>query len=268
MALTDFRQKMRATFAATLPDEDAALRRIADRRAARVGTGRIATPTVKRVPAGFAGISLPLQLGLGFAGIVLVFVVLRSWHLPQESVPIEPSLARDLESAPRPKPVPEELETASPFDADADTDNRALEAKKAPMPSRPALKSTQGSNAVSGADPPNDKATSQADVNARWARVTDAMRKQDWTTAKTALEPLIASTDPETKDGARLVRIRLELGATAGTLSSSLLAELSDLATAGSTSSIRASARRLLESLPNDSTKREVEHRELPSKVD
>jgi hypothetical protein len=184
------------------------------------------------------------------------------WSLSDErAVPIGPSLAKDLEfghpRVPRASPSSPQSDDALLLQDDAarndathDDGSRgesipALPAREASSPSKRTAEEREA--AVAEAPPPG------IDDTARWARVTEAMRKHDWAAAQTALRPLAESQDAETRDGARLVQIRLELGASGGgAVDPRWLADLRALASKGSTSSIRASARRLLETLEGD----------------
>ncbi len=87
------------------------------------------------------------------------------------------------------------------------------------------------------------------EISASWERVAGALREGDDSKARQEVDGLVQSDDAETRDSARLIQLRIELGsATAGTIPATLaqraLAE--SLAEHGATASIRASARRLL----------------------
>jgi hypothetical protein len=174
--------------------------------------------------------------GVLAALLVTVAVAYGPWWTRAEtdSVAIGPSLTRDLE-----------LRSRAPRTADAPDSEQK---KEAPVPAPPEARLSQKSLPAARAPSAPQPAVAPSDTDARWARVTEAMRKRDWEAAKLALAPLSTSLDPETKDSARLVRIRLELSASGNqALDPTWQAELSELATSGATSSIRASARRLLE---------------------
>jgi len=248
MASTDLGQRMRDALEATLPDEEVALRRVARQRAlrlartgnARTGTARSDTARSQKTRAVVGGV-------LGAALLAFGVVVGPWWTRAEtESATIGPSLARDLELRSR---TARTADARTSQEEPPDTTKATDEAGKTPVPARsaarPGDKRLPAARAALAPSPDNPS----ADPDARWARVTEAMRKGDLEGAKLALAPLSESHDPETKDSARLLRIRLELGTSENqTLDPRWQAELAELARSGSTSSIRASARRLLES--------------------
>jgi hypothetical protein len=177
---------------------------------------------------------------------------------------IGPSLAQDLERAPKSKQE-QLVPTPDPAPTNGDDESRTGPATaSASLPARAHVRH-QGPTQLH-TDIPVPAVPTQADTDAGWARVTEAMRKRDWEAAKIALEPLTNSVDEETRDGARLVRIRLELGAAQGAPPDQRwLTDLAELAASGSTSSIRASARRLLEELRVSQAKPVEPSPDLPS---
>jgi len=252
MASTDLGQKMRDTLEATLPDAEVAVRRVARQRALRLA--RSHTSRHKAHASGWlpniagrniAGRKSAVVGGLLAAALVVGALAYGPWSTQTESVTIGPSLAHDLKVRPR---TSRTADARASEQKRADTKQAKGERGRSPVPApseaRPHDRSLPAARALAPSP-----ATAPGDADARWARVTEAMRKGDWEAAKVALAPLSASGDPETKDSARLLRIRLELGTSENqTLEPKWEAELSELARSGSTSSIRASARRLLES--------------------
>jgi hypothetical protein len=249
MAATDLGQKMRDALEATLPDAEVAVRRVARQRALRLA--RSHTSRDKAHAAGWrpstAARKSAVVGGLLAAALVAGTLAYGSWwtRAETESVTIGPSLARDLELRSRTSRTADARASEQKLsDAKQATDEGGLRLVPAPSEARPSERSLPAARGLLAPSP----ATATGDADARWARVTEAMRKGDWEAAKLALAPLSASGDPETKDSARLLRIRLELGTSENqTLEPRWEAELSELARSGSTSSIRASARRLLE---------------------
>lgn len=82
----------------------------------------------------------------------------------------------------------------------------------------------------------------------RWEEVARAMKEGDEERAHDLIVQLRGSSDAETRDNARLADVQMSLEVRDGlrTLSPNKLATLKDLRATGATSSIRASARRLL----------------------
>lgn len=242
---TELSRKMRATFDAVLPSDDVVLRRIVARRAER-------SEQLQTVRTSLWHAFWRHRAGLGacFAGVAMALALLTWWSIGErDHVSIGPSLTRDLELAPRSKK--ERLPPLEPTKADDELHAEPVTTSRPARADVTRQAQTQLRTDVVAPSPP-----AQAETNARWARVTESMRKRDWEAAKIALEPLTNSPDAETRDGARLVRVRLELGRAQGASPDQRwLADLADLATSGSTSSIRASARRLLEALRTDPAK-------------
>lgn len=248
MTSTDLGQRMRDALEATRPDEEVVLRRVARQRAlrlaragtARSGTARTGTARSQKTRAVVGGV---------LAAVLLAFaVVYGPWwtQAETESATIGPSLARDLELHSR---TPRTADARASREEPPDTTKSIDEAGKTPVPARSEARPREKNLPAARAPLPPAPTVASADPDARWAGVTEAMRKGDWEAAKVGLASLSASDDPETKDSARLLRIRLELRTSANqTLEPRWQAELSELARSGSTSSIRASARRLLES--------------------
>lgn len=135
---------------------------------------------------------------------------------------------------------------ASPSE-DANTVEAAV-AVEAAAPSKPARASTRISDATSFQRSSEAPATPD-EIRASWERVAHALQKGDDAKAHEEARSLAQSTDPQTRDGARLVQLRIELGGeVAGTITATAaqraLAE--ELTHSGATPSIRASSRRLL----------------------
>jgi len=230
---TDLSQKMRATFEAAIPGEDAVVRRVTAQRALRAAPQRSSFPrTAAPTPAPWTW-----QPGLAWAaaGLAVALGLFLLWPaLQPERVPIGPSLTRDLASQGKAKKLDDEGAGRAP------TNEPTASAPPSAVSDGRKDSAPKGERAAAVPTPES--------ADARWAHVTAAMRKQDWKAAELALAPLIESADPETRDGARLVRVRLQLRtAPEAARDPKWREELSDLARSGSTSSIRASARRLLE---------------------
>jgi len=251
MTPTDLSARMRATFEAALPSDDAAVRRVAAQRAQRVAAQSSSVPRAGEARARALWARQPM-LAFACAGVVVGLGLLLLWPVLQpEPVAIGPSLTRDLAAQGKDQ---EQKTTKAAREPERASTERAVADKAATGTARSPRPEGRKDAALLGKSAPEAPAADSTD--ARWAHVSAAMRKQDWAGAELALEPLIQSTDPETRDGARLVRIRLQLRkATTAGRDPIWLEELSDLATSGSTSSIRASARRLLDTSLGTSTK-------------
>jgi len=221
MRSTEIGAKMREAFETTLPSDPAIVGRY---DLARL---RTAPREMQRRRAGAIGAGVLLAA----AGVLFVWFLSR-----HDSVRIGPSLQRDLEARRDPGQTDSAREPV-----------RALPPSLAgEAPGRLAPKPDLPSPASTDVPPGRDSAP----IESQWALVTDAMRQRDWPAAQEALAPLLASSDRETRDSARLVRVRLELGAASNQESkAALMVELEELIEAGSTASIRASARRLHKSL-------------------
>lgn len=253
MASTDLGQKMRDALEATLPDAEVAVRRVARQRALRLAQNQ-ASPPQKHASGWLSGLTARVMVGGVSAGALLVCVVAYGpWWTEAESVSVEPSLERDLELLPRMSHAPDAAPNEqTPLDIREQTalDIRKATAREAKAPAHAPSEGPATEQRPAAARTPTTPlaAIASGDTDARWARVTEAMREGDWEAAKVALDSLSAKGDPETKDSARLLRIRIELSSSGNqTLEPRWQAELSELARSGSTSSIRASARRLLE---------------------
>jgi len=273
MESSEIGQKMREAFEATAPSDEAVLRRYAHLRALRSGED---LPTAIRFPhrASRLAPSLVRMASAGGVALLAAAGAFFLWGLPaDEPVPIAPSLERDLalgierdrpSESPRSvpaSPVPARSLNSAPVEAGS-------WAASATAPRSEAGPPGESSAAVTAADAPGDPAPSrepETDATVSWAKVTEAMKARDWPAAQVALAPLLASNDEETRDSARLVRIRLELGAVGVSgPDQQLVTELDELARTGSTSSIRASARRLHKSLMDAQTKHPATDGELP----
>jgi hypothetical protein len=251
-------RRMRTTFEASLPNEEDIVRRVSAGREARTRARRT-SGAARSNDAFFAQwrelASRPRLAALGLA--LAAAAAFSFWSLSEDpAVRIGPSLAKDLESGyprvPLALPSSPEADDAWLLREDATREDAARGEPIPALPAREALsppkRAAEKLEAAMLETPPPG-----IDDTARWARVTEAMRKRDWVAAQTALRPLVESQDAETRDGARLVQIRLELGASEGSaVDQRWLADLRVLAAQGSTSSIRASARRLLETLEGD----------------
>lgn len=269
MASSELGQKMRQAFDATMPSETAILRRHSGHlRALRSGEDLpTALHSLRRGPrlattASVAGVAL-----LAAAGALLFW-----GGAAERSVPIAPSLQRDLalrnqrvlqDGVPKAKGEPRsEPEAVLPARSATSAPVRTA-ASEAAVSS--AERESKAGASVVEASTPSAGVEPKAEAAESWARVTVAMKARDWSAAQQALAPLLASSDEETRDSARLVRIRVALGAAdQKLLGSPLLAELEELSRTGSTSSIRASARRLHKSLTEDETKHPAPDEELP----
>jgi len=253
MESSEIGQKMRAAFEATRPSEAEVLQRYGHLRGLRSGED-LPAATGEDELAGRRSIRRGVSVGV--AALLAAAAALFVWSLPAERpVAIGPSLERDLqtrrERASGPPPAPEETPQA---EGTAEGRVRASAKPIAVLPRRAPEVSTL-----------HPALPNRTETDASWARVTEAMRQRDWTAAHAALAPLLVSTERETQDSARLVRVRLELGAAQGQVADARwLSELEDLARSGSSSSIRASARRLLETLREDGTKQSSPVGELP----
>jgi hypothetical protein len=251
MASTDdLGQKMRDALEATLPDVEVAVRRVARQRALRLARSHTsrheahASGWLRSITARKSAVAGGLLAAL-LVAFALAYGPWWTWA-ETESVTIGPSLARDLELRPRTS----RTANAKASEQKLSDTKRATDAGgQTPVPAPPAALSKERSLPAARALLAPSPSAAPSDADARWARVTESMRKGDWEAAKLALAPLSASGDPETKDSARLLRIRIELVTSESqTLEPKWEAELSELARSGSTSSIRASARRMLES--------------------
>lgn len=248
MTQSDLGQKMRAVFEVTMPREEAVLR-------------RFHIPShVDQAPVGW-----PLRFAVGAAlGMLFVAagVLLSLQSLSRERVSIEPSLERDLPG----KPKTEELPLA-PRPVRVPSPDVLSPSPDPPKPARGEPRKTHLEQSE-----PSETNLPQSTTSTSWARVTESMRQSDWNGAQEALAPLLESNNAETRDSARLVRIRLRLGQASGSsVDPELHQELEQLAKMGSTSSIRASARRLIDSLPvtvpteqTNPTNQTTPERELP----
>ncbi len=90
----------------------------------------------------------------------------------------------------------------------------------------------------------------------RWEDVAQAMRSGDEPRARELIVQLRQSEDAETRDNARLAEVQMSVDVRDGkrTLSPAQMATLKDLRATGATSSIRASARRLLDQVKGASS--------------
>lgn len=247
---------MRATFEAALPDEDAVVRRVASGRAQRAeGQSSLDPRGGQQAMAPRRFWVMQPGLGLAFAGLVVAVGLVILWRTQDsDRVAIGPSLARDLAAQAEQARQHESAEHDAARTERTPVDRRG--ALPTPSTAAEARKASPQSRERASGDERSAEVPAAASTDARWADVTAAMRKQDWKAAERALAPLIQSDDPETRDGARLVRVRLQLRTAPDAIRDPIWGkELSDLATSGSTSSIRASARRLLEPLQDGSNR-------------
>lgn len=247
MAANELGRDMRRVFEATMPKDEVILRKhhaLALERA--FGTKR------SRSGAARAGAFLAA------AGVLLVWAMGWDWLAPERRVEIRPSLERDL----RPPPAAEASQVddsavAPAAVSSADREARAAQSRPSQVVRVPARSLERATPSAQATRPSTETDGTEAD----WARVTEAMRRRDWSGAQGALAPLLASEDGETRDSARLVRIRVEISsAPERGKEVALLAELKELSETGSSSSIRASARRLHGELTDDALTDESKH--------
>jgi len=258
MASTDLAEKMRDALEATLPDGEVAVRRIARQRAIRLAHSQASekAPASGWLPSFQARRSAIVGGILGVALLAGAFVY-RTWSTwaESESVSVGPSLARDLELQSR---ASRAVDARAAEKEPSGGETTADEAGKAPVSAPSVAARSPKSLPATPAPVTSPPAPASGQKNDRWASVTEAMRRGDWEAAKGVLAFLSVEGDPETRDSARLLRIRIELGTSPNqALDARWQAELSELAQSGSTSSIRASARRLLESPSGPPTSQE-----------
>ncbi len=118
--------------------------------------------------------------------------------------------------------------------------------ERSPVPSE-AAQATDDRGDV-GRNASEERQNGEATNATRWQEVAGAMRNGEDERAREAIAPLKESDDPETRDSAELVQLRIELGIhQSGVLhaTSSQRTRLQRLVEQGASATIRASARRL-----------------------
>jgi hypothetical protein len=199
---------------------------------------RHARAEVKRSAAGWGIVP---AWGMAVAGILAALGAAGVWRgvseLPQVSV------SRDVGAWVGSSSPPARINAVKPATVDENEASRsALEAPLAPSAKPPA--------ALPKKPRPSEvqAAASSAKPEVTWAALAAALRDGNDAEARALVTSLQKSTDPETRDHARLTAVRLQLpaGGSQADLSAEMRADLSDLAEHGASSSIRASARRLL----------------------
>lgn len=188
-----------------------------------------------QAPAQSKGLFGPVQFGLG--GLAVAFGALFWWSTQQGSSGGNVRVTGEVwtserriseEKADKFAEVPvEQSESSEPAIKEAD----------APAPTVPVRSKPKAPSVKAGAP-----------STPRWEDVAQAMRSGDEPRARELIVLLRQSEDAETRDNARLAEVQMSVEVRDGKriLSPSQLTTLKDLRATGATSSIRASARRLL----------------------
>lgn len=234
------RHLMAEVFDANEPLESAVVLRLAaarEKRRSFRSEGRI-----RRRFAWGAALSMLCLCGTAL-GVAVKVGVIQLGPLTVDSPPASESSSRGTAS-PNGRTVGKQADSVPPINEDSDV--AAEPTKTEPASAGPRHSSVQDERSPGQG---SDAIETPEQREATWQEVADAMRAGQDERAKEAIDPLEKSEDPETRDGAELVRLRIELGSrNAGTLhaTSAQRARLQRLARHGATPSIRASARRLI----------------------
>lgn len=228
------RQELQALFERTHEDEAVILRRMATtvRRRSR----HVTTPT----PIAWVMAAACL---LGAALFWVGLPLLRTRRAPDHSITAEP-----FNTASRPEGIATARPAYTPKPSvapEADASAASVVPSRVPTRVRSHARSTQTMQQQPATATPNEAAP------ASWQAVAEALRTGNRPKASGLLDDLARSHDPEVRDSAELVRLRSALTevdneAIAKPPSAAQLKRLEELARTGATSSIRASARKLL----------------------